>query len=497
MMNRLVPEYDIIIAGSGLGGLLCGYILAKEGLKVGILEKNKKAGGCLQTFTRKGVVFDTGVHYFGAMDPGQTLNRYWSYFGLTQSLKMERMNPDGFDIIGFKGKDYPLAIGFDHFVEELLPFFPNEKENLERYTGRLKEISRDFSLYNLETPKDHSEENYRNKSAFTFFSSISPNTTLPAVLAGNNLLYAGNREITPLHIPALINHSFISSAWRTIDGSDQIANILVESIKHFGGDIFPKEEINRIEKENDYYKVSTKSGNSFSSGKFISGIHPSKTLKMMDSSLFRKAFINRIANLKETTSSFAIYIVLKDDSFPYLDYNYYHHETEAVWNDDNSGKWPRSYMIHTPAHSSGRSFAKNMIILTSMPFQMVKKWESTLQGNRGEEYSEFKDHCTESLLNLVSQKFPALKSSISYIESSTPLTWRDHNGVPDGSMYGIEHNYKEPLITTILPATKIPGFYFTGQNINIHGVLGVTIGAVLTCGEILGLEYLLKKIRTV
>jgi all-trans-retinol 13,14-reductase len=154
-------------------------------------------------------------------------------------------------------------------------------------------------------------------------------------------------------------------------------------------------------------------------------------------------------------------------------------------------------MVYTPAHGSGGSFAKNMIILTSMPFWMVKKWENTIQGNRGEEYLEFKDQCTKSLLNLVIQKFPELRSSISYIESSTPLTWKDYNGVPEGSMYGIEHDYNEPLITTLLPATKIPGFYFSGQNINIHGVLGVTIGAVLTCGEIFGLEYLLKKIRNV
>ena len=81
------------------------------------------------------------------------------------------------------------------------------------------------------------------------------------------------------------------------------------------------------------------------------------------------------------------------------------------------------------------------------------------------------------------------------MEASTPLTWRDYNGVPEGSMYGIERNYQDSLLTTLLPVTKIPGFYFTGQNINIHGVLGVTIGAVLTCGEILGLEYLLNKIR--
>ncbi|MEG1556274.1 MAG: FAD/NAD(P)-binding protein, partial [Bacteroidales bacterium] len=52
-------KYDIIIIGSGLGGLITGYILAKNGYKVMVLEKNSQFGGCLQTFKRDGVKFDT------------------------------------------------------------------------------------------------------------------------------------------------------------------------------------------------------------------------------------------------------------------------------------------------------------------------------------------------------------------------------------------------------------------------------------------------------
>jgi all-trans-retinol 13,14-reductase len=36
--------------------------------------------------------------------------------------------------------------------------------------------------------------------------------------------------------------------------------------------------------------------------------------------------------------------------------------------------------------------------------------------------------------------------------------------------------------------------YFTGQSLNMHGILGVTISGVVTCSEILGAEYLLDKI---
>jgi all-trans-retinol 13,14-reductase len=81
------------------------------------------------------------------------------------------------------------------------------------------------------------------------------------------------------------------------------------------------------------------------------------------------------------------------------------------------------------------------------------------------------------------------------METSTPLTWRDFTGTPGGSMYGIQKDYCNPSGTVVFPNTKIPGFFFTGQNVNLHGVLGVTIGSVMTCSEILGYDYLLKKIR--
>ncbi|MDH6212667.1 phytoene dehydrogenase-like protein [Chryseobacterium sp. BIGb0186] len=59
--------YDILIIGSGIGGLVSALILAKEGLKVCVLEKNNQYGGNLQTFSRDKLIFDTGVHYLGGL----------------------------------------------------------------------------------------------------------------------------------------------------------------------------------------------------------------------------------------------------------------------------------------------------------------------------------------------------------------------------------------------------------------------------------------------
>ena len=83
-----MAKYDAVIIGSGMGGLTTAYILAKEGMKVCVLEKNRQVGGSLQIFSRDKTIFDTGVHYIGGLDEGQNLNRYFKYFGLMDALKL-------------------------------------------------------------------------------------------------------------------------------------------------------------------------------------------------------------------------------------------------------------------------------------------------------------------------------------------------------------------------------------------------------------------------
>jgi len=61
-------------------------------------------------------------------------------------------------------------------------------------------------------------------------------------------------------------------------------------------------------------------------------------------------------------------------------------------------------------------------------------------------------------------------------------------------MYGYEKDVNFPLHSNVSARTKIENLFFTGQSTNMHGILGVTISGVLTCGEILGTEYLMKKV---
>jgi len=99
------------------------------------------------------------------------------------------------------------------------------------------------------------------------------------------------------------------------------------------------------------------------------------------------------------------------------------------------------------------------------------------------------------LLDCVEEKFPGLRKAIKSYYTATPLSYRDYIGTDDGSMYGIAKDYSNPLKTFISPRTKIPNLYLTGQNLNLHGILGATMSGLVTSVAFLGNEDIIEKIR--
>ena len=75
-------NYNVLIVGSGLGGLECGTLLAKQGLKVLVLEASNQPGGCMQSFRRGGLHYDTGLHYVGGLAAGQAMHKAFAELGL-------------------------------------------------------------------------------------------------------------------------------------------------------------------------------------------------------------------------------------------------------------------------------------------------------------------------------------------------------------------------------------------------------------------------------
>ncbi|MBX3257216.1 MAG: NAD(P)/FAD-dependent oxidoreductase [Chitinophagaceae bacterium] len=501
-----MKQFDVVIIGSGIGGLICGSLLAKEGMHVCVLEKNKQIGGSLQTFTREKTIFDSGVHYIGGLGQGQNLYQVFKYLDIMDKLKLQRMDEDGFDRIIISGDDneYRLAQGYENFIKQLLLYFPEEETAIREYCRGVKEVCEKFPLYNLRTNGLYEEKaEVLQVDTKTLIESITDNKKLQAVLLGNNALYVGIPDETPFYIHALILNSYIESSWKCIDGGSQIGKLLARNIREAGGEVVRHCKVTKLQVENGaIVYAEAANGDRYYGKNFISNIHPSRTLEMTQTELIRKAYRTRLGSLPHTISSFMIHIVLKPGTFRYFRHNYYYHRQGEIWNlaDYTEENWPLGYALFVPPSSKTKECADAMTILAYMRYEELAPWAHTFntvseEEDRGASYEAFKKYKAEIMLDLVEEKFPGLKDCIQSYTTSTPLSYRDYIGNYDGSLYGIAKDYRDPLKTFISPRTKIPNLYLTGQNINIHGVLGSTISGLLTCITMLGNEDIIEKIR--
>lgn len=497
--------YDVVIVGSGLGGLLSAVILAKEGMKVCVIERDKQVGGCLQTFSEHKKVFDSCVHYIGGLGEGHTLWQIFKYAGIMDKLAIKALDADGFDRIAFGDENtlYPQAIGNENFIEQLLPYFPNEKQSLQQYIKAIQQVGDHFPLYRLRNGDAAEKSAVSGWPLDAKLQELVPNPLLRQVLTGNNLLYAGVAGRTPFYLHALVLESYMHSAHKVLPGSSQLAKFLWQQLQAHGGIIHRNTEVNTLkEEEGNVTYAETKDGERFYGKHFIANIHPAELLKMLDTSVIRPAYRNRINSLEQTTSSFMLNLVLKPHTVPHRNYNIYWNATHNVWDAVNytSGTWPANYAAFFTEDADNRGYAESISILSYMHYDEVKQWADThnMQGDeheRGRGYEHFKAQRAEKLLHKLCERIPEISGNILAYSAATPLTYRDYTRTPEGSLYGILKDVNKPNETTIATRTRIPNLLLTGQNVNLHGVLGVSITAIATCAELIGMGYLLGKIK--
>lgn len=502
--------YDFIIVGSGIGGLLSAVILAMEGNSVLVLEKNHQIGGNLQVFSRDKRIFDTGVHYIGSLDEGENLYQIFKYVNILDDLKMQRLNEDCYDLIRLQdGSTFKHGQGYQQFKEGLYQAFPDEKNAIDAFCDKLQEYCNYFPLYNLET-FDGNKKSYINDpeilevSAWDFVNSITSNPKLQAVLLGNGPLYAGDYKRTPLFVLALIMNSYLKGSYRMINGSSQIAIALQKRLREFGGELLKHQEVVSSELDGQHVRsILTKTGNRFYAKNFISNAHPRQTVDMFGPEKFRPAYRKRLELLEDTVSSFMLYISFKENSFPYLNYNVYNYTKENVWDtvDYNQSEWPEALFICTPPSKETVEFADSMSVMAYMRFSEVESWSKTFntiaeKSERDKAYYQFKVEKQEQILKRLEEIYPNLRDSILNVYSSTPLTYRDYIGTKDGSLYGIEKDIHTIGLSKMNARTKIPNVFMTGQNLVFHGILGASIGALVTCFNFVDNKELIDKIKT-
>ena len=487
-----MKEKHVVIIGAGLGGLECCYILAKNGMKVTVLEREAQVGGCLQAFRRGAALFDTGFHYVGALDEGESLHTLFSYFDL-MNLPWKKLDEDCFDEVVIGENSFAFANKHQRFYERMSSRFPQEREGLKKYVDFLKQVGDHI----FDSFKGKDDGTFTNSlfasSAYEFLNETVKDPLLRKVLSGTSLKMELNAPTLPLYTFAQINDSFIRSAWRLKGGGMQIAGKLVEDILRMGGEVKTRANVTSIHEENGKVVGVTINEEDYMEADWvISSVHPAYTVSLVgDSQKIRRIYRSRIANLDNTFGMFTANIRLKPGMLPYENKNIYIHRPDAdLWRVDTLNT--ESVLVNYSVPEEYSSTAVNIDLLSPMSWHEVEKWANYPVGRRGDDYVAYKEAKAEECIRLVEKRLPYLRGAIDKVFTSSPLSYHSYVASAEGCAYGIRKDYNKPMFTVLTPKTPIPNLLQTGQSLNLHGILGVTMTSFFTCTEILGMETVIK-----
>lgn len=493
---------NILIIGGGLGGLFTGAFLAKEGYRVTVLEKNSTIGGGLQCFRRGEVLFETGMHILGGFREGGNVYKMCKYLGIIDKLSIIDTDKDCMDSVTFvgNGKEYRLPSGKEPLTKYLQSCFPHEEKGISMYMDALYNLSQEVDLFYLRKGDDsvffHSNEFLM--PADEFIASFIGDPELRALLAYMSPMYGGIAGHTPAYIHALINVLYINGSSMFVDGSQQLADCLVDIIESGGGIVKAGDPVVRVEVEDRYInEVRTEKGNTYKADMYISAIHPCSLLNVMPDNAFPKSFRSRISIIPNSYSNFGLYITLKDGKIPYVNHPQYFVKDTDIWHISTykEDTFPLGCQCFCPPASNQGKWANRMLVNIPMHFDVVKQWENTKVGHRGKNYEIWKERHVNKVISFLDTVIPGFSDGIDHVYASSPLTIRDYYNVKEGSIYGFLHDSKNIALSQVPIGTKVKNLLFTGQNVNLHGICGVPLTALQTAEALIGQNKLIERIN--
>ena len=460
---------DVLIIGSGLGGLECGALLAQKGLRTLVLEGSHQSGGCMQSFRRGGLHYDTGLHYVGGLAPGQTMHKAFGQLGLLD-LPWERMD-EAFDRVIIAGRHFAFHQGYQAFVDGLAKDFPHQREALQSYVWRLQHVTEEDMEVNA---YDYLSKTFSDEMLLNVVSAAAMKTEL-------------KRESLPLFNFAHTCSSYIESSWRLRGDGNLLVNKLIDTICKAGGEVRTDSRVVRLtETDGHISKAVCADGSTYEAGYFISDIHPAVLCQMLeDCPSVRKAFRRRMASAENTTGMFTAQLSIKPGALRYFAHNVFVYDKPNVWTMTEENDPVKGVMVSARVPEDGSDMLRQIDLLTPMPWQECKAWEDTKVGHRGEDYKAFCKQKTEQCLTLAEQYIPGLRDMVEHCYTSTPLTYRDYLGSPEGGAFGMRKDCRAPMLSFHSVSTPLPNLLLTGQSIILPGIEGVTMTAFETCSRII------------
>jgi len=496
---------DVVVIGSGISGLTAAALLAKRGRRVVVVERHRQgAGGALRRFTRRGIPFDVGFHYTGCLGQGEVLRALWEYLGIGPRLAVVPFPAEGHDRITIQpsGRVVRGWFSYDRLRDELLAQFPAEAHAVEVYLDALRTICAEIPFYNLDlplTPFLHSLVISGGRSLAEFLAAVTRDPELQAVLAAPAFLYGVSPKRASLAVHAMVAHGYLTGAYAVDGGGQAIADAFLTRLAELGAEVRIGQEVRAIEVEGGATSGVVTADGVIRADQVIYTGHPGALPKMVPDGVFRPAYRRRLTELADTCSMFVVFGAVEDparlDGLTWIN----EYAVTAGLDPlavDATRPDHGSLMLTAPgkrgASSAFSAAARGVILMRPAAWSEISRF--AIAGGQAERsaYREWKAASAERLLDRARRLWGGATKDITTVATGSPATFRDELGTCGGGVYGVEHSMEQ-----ITPGarTRLPGLWLGGQGTLMCGLVGASLSALVTVGDMVGLEPLWDEVR--